>query len=172
MVKVIFFAVVGSYLMLCVKPKKKKKQEKESQWFRTFYVRIVQWLLYNCIASWGKLGSRLCRAFYWSLIWWPWVWEKPRKCLKFCIPKSVRTLAVEGKTGSKLSIIHSERNEPRGAAPFRSPPLALAPPFACCSRVTSCVTSQTSLMWPLKRRVCLQDGSKQDLTMFVAQDTK
>ena len=48
---------------------KKKKQKKEIQWFRTFYVRIVQWLLYNCIASWGKLGSRLCRAFYWSLIW-------------------------------------------------------------------------------------------------------
>ena len=51
------------------KTKKKKKQKKEIQWFRTFYVRIVQWLLYNCIASWGKLGSRLCRAFYWSLIW-------------------------------------------------------------------------------------------------------
>ena len=30
MVKVIFFAVVGSYLMLCVKPKKKKRKRKFS----------------------------------------------------------------------------------------------------------------------------------------------
>lgn len=126
--------------MLCVKQKKNRKRKYSG--LELCYVSAL-YSDYSTIAL--HPGESLVAAFVYLSVDRLFDNLESRKCLKFCIPKSVRTLVVEGKTGSKLSIICSARNEPRGAAPFLSPPLALASPLACYSRVTSCVTSQTTL---------------------------